>query len=106
MPNRCNKIVLANDAIVIADEMHKKVEHFRRYGEQTTLAAQLTPIRIEHVVFEMIRQSSVPDIRSVQARMASFNEKGHPKEGRSPRKSAPASVWRAIIHRPHAEIQS
>ena len=51
-PNRSDKIVLANHAITVLDEIQQQVEHLRPSARRASEPPKLPTIRIEYLVFK------------------------------------------------------
>ena len=51
-PNRSNKIVFANHAITVLDEIQQQVEHLRLKRNELRALPKLPTIRIEYLVFK------------------------------------------------------
>ena len=51
-PNRSDKIVLANHAITVLDEIQQQVEHLRLKRDELRAPPKLPTIRIEYLVFK------------------------------------------------------
>jgi hypothetical protein len=51
-PNRSDKIVLANHAITVLDEIQQQVEHLRLKRDELSAPPKLAAIRIEYLVFK------------------------------------------------------
>ena len=79
---RGDQIVLARDAITIADEVLQEVKNERFNGDQHAPVPQFAPIRVERIVLKAIDQLSTflaPDLPRVTS-------EGKDKAIRSPRK--------------------
>src|SRR4029453_1345082 len=51
-PNRSDKIVLANNAVTVLDEIQQQVEHLRLKRDKLRAPPKLPAIRIEYLVFK------------------------------------------------------
>ena len=51
-PNRSDKVVLANHAITVLDEIQQQVEHLRLKRDEPRVPPKLPTIRIEYLVFK------------------------------------------------------
>src|SRR4029453_11892379 len=51
-PNRSDKIVLANNAVAVLDEIQQQVEHLRLKRNELRAPPKLPAIRIEYLVFK------------------------------------------------------
>ena len=60
IPNCANQIILADDALAVADQILQKVENLGSTGIADRLAAQLAPVGVERVILEEIAQFPVP----------------------------------------------
>ena len=50
MPDRCQQIILAGDAIPVRDEIREQIEYLWFDLDQVGAAPQLAPLQIESVV--------------------------------------------------------
>jgi hypothetical protein len=57
VPDGGDQIVLADDALTIADQILEKIEHLRRDGNRLRPATQLPPVGVEHAILEGIAQA-------------------------------------------------
>src|SRR5262245_57700296 len=64
IPDLCDEIVLADDAVAIADQEDQEVEGLRCKGDQVSPATQLAAVRVERIVVEQIAQGLVPGTHS------------------------------------------
>ncbi len=56
MPDRGQKVVLADHAITMADQVKKEIENLGLDGHQVCSPPQLAAIRVERTVIEEIEQ--------------------------------------------------
>ena len=59
-PDGGHEIVLADDALAIADQIDEDIENLRRKGNQVAAVPQLPAVSVEHVVFEQVKQLAAP----------------------------------------------
>jgi hypothetical protein len=59
-PDRGDEIVLADDALPVADQIVEQVEYLRRNGDDVVPATELPLGGVEHEVLEEIEQSRFP----------------------------------------------
>jgi len=55
-PDRSQEIVLADDPIAVSDQEYQEIKHLGLNGDQRGPALQLTPLRVESVMFEQKQQ--------------------------------------------------
>jgi hypothetical protein len=60
VPDRCDQIVLADDAFAVADEVFQEVEDLGLDRDKAARAPQLTPVAIENKVLESVGQIPLP----------------------------------------------
>jgi hypothetical protein len=60
IPDCGHKIVLADDAVAVGDQVDQQVEDFWFNGQQIAVAAKLAPLRIEAKAFKKIVQLPIP----------------------------------------------
>jgi hypothetical protein len=65
VPYGGKQIVLADDALTIADEVLEEVEDLRLEGDQRAAAPQLAPCRIQREIFKGVEQCTTPLMREV-----------------------------------------
>jgi hypothetical protein len=65
IPDRVDKIVLADDAISIADQVIKQSENLWRRRDQVSPATEFAPVDIENVILEEIAQGTIPQMALV-----------------------------------------
>src|ERR1700731_290289 len=54
------QIVLADDALAVADRVFEEIENLRLQGDQDPAAPQLVPRRIQREIFEGVEQCTTP----------------------------------------------
>jgi hypothetical protein len=67
VPDLSDQIVPADDALAVLDHERQQVEDLGLDGDQRLATAQLTPFRVERVVFEKITQIASPRPRAAEA---------------------------------------
>src|SRR3979409_1074781 len=60
VPNDVDEVVLADDALPVADQVIEQVEYLWRDGDDVRPAMQLAPVSVECVLFEEIAQAGNP----------------------------------------------
>ena len=60
VPNGVDEVVLADDALPVADQVIEQVEYLWRDGDDVRSAMQLAPVGVECVVLEEIAQAANP----------------------------------------------
>ena len=63
VPDRCQEVVLADDAVAVPDQVDQNIEDLRFHSHQLASAAQLSAIRIERTVLKQIEQDAIPLFR-------------------------------------------
>src|SRR5262245_11183941 len=56
VPHAGDQIVLADHAVAVADQKNDEVEDLRFDRDESALATQFAPVRIEHLIFEVKEQ--------------------------------------------------
>jgi hypothetical protein len=62
LPHRSQQIVLADDALAVADRVFEEVKNLRLEGDQRAAAAQLAPRGIQGEIFKGVEQCTAPPI--------------------------------------------
>ena len=60
VPNGADEVVLADDALPVADQIIEQVEYLWRDGDDFRAAMQLAAVGVECVILEEIAQAAVP----------------------------------------------
>ena len=60
LPNGVDEVVLADDALPVADQVIEQVEYLWRDGDDIRPAMQLAPVSVECVLLEEIAQAANP----------------------------------------------
>src|SRR5262245_12209584 len=60
VPNRCNQVIAANDAVAISNEMQQEIEDLRLNGNQLGAAFQFAPIRVKRILIKDVPQRRPP----------------------------------------------
>ncbi len=61
-PYRRNKIVLADDAIAVFDQVDQNIEYLRLDRNKLVAPPQFTPVRVEHTILETYLQMSLSSV--------------------------------------------
>ena len=62
VPDRCDEIVLCDDAIAVLNEANQQIEHLRLDGNGFGAAVQLTPVGIKPVIGKQKLHVAAPNI--------------------------------------------
>jgi hypothetical protein len=57
VPDSGDEIILADDALAVADQVSEQVEHLRRDGHRLRPATQFPAVGVEHAILEQITQA-------------------------------------------------
>ena len=60
IPNGADEVILADDALPVADQVIEQIENLGRHGDDVRPAMQLAPVRVERELFEKIAQAAIP----------------------------------------------
>ena len=60
LPDRVDQVVLADDALPVADQVIEEVEDLWRNGDHLHPATQFAPVGVEYIVLEVIAQDANP----------------------------------------------
>ena len=59
VPDGVDEVVLADDALLVVDQVFDQIEYLRRDGDDLRSAMKLAPVGIECVVLEEIAQAAI-----------------------------------------------
>ena len=60
IPDGADEVILADDALPVADQVIEQVEDLGRDGDDVRAAMQLAPVSVERELLEKIAQAAVP----------------------------------------------